>query len=81
MCTHLGRWHVKNIKPTANGDAQEIKIKVRINVNGVILVTSANVVDKKTAKAIEEPSLADNNTGSTENGNSMEEVSQHFHCI
>lgn len=45
---HLtGRWFVKNIKPTANGEAQEVKIKVRINLNGVIQLTSANLVEKK----------------------------------
>lgn len=69
---------MKNIKPTANGEPQEVKIKVRINNNGVILVTSANIVDKKAAKAIEEPTPADNTSGSTENGNTMDtqEVSQ-----
>lgn len=73
-----GRWHVKNIKPTSNGDAQEVKIKVRINNNGVILVTSANLVDKKAAKAVEDGSPGDNTSG-TENGNNMDtqEVSQH----
>lgn len=50
----LGRWYVKNIKPTANGEPQEVKIKVRINGNGVILITSANLVDKK-AKVEEIP--------------------------
>lgn len=77
---NLGRWHVKNIKPT--GEPQEVKIKVRININGVILVTGANLVDKKAAKAIEEPTSVDNNSsGSTENGNNMDtqEVSLHIH--
>lgn len=71
---------MKNIKPTANGEPQEVKIKVRINNNGVILVTSANLVDKKAIKVAEEPTPADNSSGSTENGNNMDtqEVSQ---CI
>lgn len=63
-----GRWHVRNIKPAANGEPQEVKIKVRINNNGVILVTSANLVDKKAIKAEEQ--AADN--GSADNGNKME---------
>lgn len=70
--SNLGRWQVKNVKPTANGEAQEVKIKVRINNNGVILVTSANLVDKKAVKAAEEPTPADNSSGSTENGNNMD---------
>lgn len=43
----IGRWTIKNIKATANGEPQEIKVRVRINPNGVILVTSANLVEKK----------------------------------
>lgn len=61
----LGRWHVKNIKPTASGEAQEVKIKVRINSNGVILITSANVVDKKAVKA-EESAANDNGDNNME---------------
>jgi heat shock protein len=35
------------VKPNANGEAQEVKIKVRINHNGVILISSAQMVEKK----------------------------------
>lgn len=63
-----GRWHVKNIKPTANGEPQEVKIKVRINNNGIILVTSANVVDKKAIKVDEPATPTDNG----DNGNKMD---------
>lgn len=62
---------MKNIKPTANGDSQEVKIKVRINANGVILLTSANLVDKKAIKA--EENVTDN--GAAENQQNAEEVS------
>lgn len=66
-----GRWHVKNIKPTANGEPQEVKIKVRLNANGVILVTSANLVDKKKAEEI----AADNgNAGDANNMDVAQEV-------
>lgn len=71
-----GRWHVKNIKPTPNGEPQEVKVKVRINVNGVILVPSANVVDKK-AK-IEEQSPVDNGTADTNNMDVSQEVRAAF---
>lgn len=66
-----GRWYVKNIKPTATGETQEVKIKVRINSNGVIQLTSANVVDKKP----KEEAPVDNGN----NENSME-VSQEV-CV
>lgn len=46
-----GRWAVKDVKPNANGESQEIKIKVRINNNGVVLISSATMVDKKELEA------------------------------
>lgn len=60
---------MKNIKLTASGESQEVKIKVRINNNGVILVTSANIVDKNAIKT-EEVAAADN--GNADNGNKMD---------
>lgn len=58
-----GRWYVKNIKPTAAGEAQEVKIKVRINAHGVIQLTSANLVEKK----LKEEIPIDNGNGETNN--------------
>lgn len=52
VCLFSGRWFVKNIKPTATGEPQEVKIKVRINANGVICLTSANIVEKKAKEEI-----------------------------
>lgn len=43
----LGYWRVNDVKPTATGDSQEVKIKVRINNNGLVLISSATMVDKK----------------------------------
>ncbi|XP_055626484.1 heat shock 70 kDa protein 4L isoform X2 [Toxorhynchites rutilus septentrionalis] len=43
----IGSFCIKDIKPSANGDAQEVKIKVRINQNGIILVSNATMVEKK----------------------------------
>lgn len=43
----IGSFHIKDIKPNANGDPQEVKIKVRINQNGVVLVSSATMVEKR----------------------------------
>lgn len=43
----IGAFHVKDIKPNANGDPQEVKIKVRINQNGIVLVSSATMVEKR----------------------------------
>lgn len=68
----VGRWSVKNIKPTPTGEPQEIRVKVRINDNGLILVTSASIVEKK-AKEPEPPQPAgDNAAPNSENGNNMD---------
>lgn len=62
---------MKNIKPTPTGEAQEVKIKVRINSNGVIQLTSANVVDKKP----KEETPVDNGNTETNNMEVNQEVS------
>jgi heat shock protein 110kDa len=54
LSSFQGQWHVKDVKPNANGDAQEVKLKVRINTNGIILISSANLVEKNGVD-IEEP--------------------------
>lgn len=43
----IGEWQIKDIKPSPTGEAQEIKVKVRLNNNGILLVASAQMVEKK----------------------------------
>ncbi|KAG4078952.1 hypothetical protein HA402_010904 [Bradysia odoriphaga] len=43
----VGRWHVKDVKPNAAGESQEVKVKVRIDHNGILLISSASMVDKR----------------------------------
>jgi len=45
---------VKDVKPSANGEAQEVKVKVRINHNGLLLVASAQMVEKKEVQDAEQ---------------------------
>lgn len=42
----IGQWIIKGIKPNEANEAQEIKIKVRVNHNGIILISSAQMVEK-----------------------------------
>lgn len=35
------------MKPNAIGESQEIKIKVRVNNHGILLISSATMVEKK----------------------------------
>lgn len=52
---------MKDVKPSASGEAQEVKVKVRINHNGLLLVSSAQMVEKK-----------DGQEGGEQNGNENE---------
>lgn len=38
---------MKDVKPSATGEPQEVRVKVRINHNGLLLVSSAMMVEKK----------------------------------
>lgn len=46
----LGEWKVNDVKPSASGEAQEVKVKVRINHNGILLISSAQMIEKKDAQ-------------------------------
>lgn len=35
------------MKPSPTGEAQEVKVKVRINSNGIVLISNAQMVEKK----------------------------------
>lgn len=43
----IGKWFIKDVKPSEKGDHQEIKVKVRINHHGIVLISSASMVEKK----------------------------------
>lgn len=66
-----GRWYVK-VKPTPTGEPQEVKIKVRINANGVIQITGVNIVDKKAKEEV--PVAVDNGNSDTNNMEVGQEV-------
>ena len=43
---HIGVFEIGDVKPTAEGGSQKVKVKVRINPNGIFGVSSANLVEK-----------------------------------
>lgn len=45
----IGRWYIKDVKPNDKGESQEVKVKVRINPHGIVLISSASLVEKKEA--------------------------------
>ncbi|CAG4940606.1 unnamed protein product [Colias eurytheme] len=45
--TFIGQWNVKDVQPTPEGESQKVKLKVRVNIHGIITVASASLVEKK----------------------------------
>lgn len=80
----IGVWKVKDVKPTERGEGQDVKLKVRINNNGIVLISSATLVEKKEAEEAaaaaeqaaseEKPGDQTNNSGEPADG--QQEVSQ-----
>ncbi|XP_016974344.1 heat shock 70 kDa protein 4 isoform X2 [Drosophila rhopaloa] len=74
----IGVWKVKDVKPTERGEGQDVKLKVRINNNGIVLISSATLVEKKEAEEAaaaaeqaaseEKPGEQANNTGEPTDG-------------
>lgn len=69
---------MKNIKPGPQGEPQEVKIKVRINSNGVIQLTSANLVEKKPK---EEIPIDNGNAENMEVGQEVRTKHYHLCCV
>ncbi|OAD58715.1 Heat shock 70 kDa protein 4L, partial [Eufriesea mexicana] len=45
--THIGTCTIKNVKPTSEGELSKVKIKVRINLNGILTIVSASLIEKR----------------------------------
>lgn len=42
-----GTWIVKDIHPNSEGQAQKVKVKVRINLHGIMTISSASLYESK----------------------------------
>ncbi|ETN61435.1 Hsc70Cb [Anopheles darlingi] len=58
--TFIGSYHVKGIKPGANNEPQEVKVKVRINQDGIITISSAVMYERKESEEPVSPTPAAN---------------------
>lgn len=43
----IGQWQIRGVQPTSEGESQKVKLKVRVNIHGIITVASASLVEKK----------------------------------
>ena len=44
--TKIGHFEIGEVRPLADGGNQKVKVKVRINLHGIFVVSSANYVEK-----------------------------------
>ncbi|XP_065159658.1 heat shock 70 kDa protein 4L isoform X2 [Atheta coriaria] len=51
---HIGVWTIKDVKPSPDGKEQKVKVKARINLHGIMAISSAQMYESK-----EEPMEAD----------------------
>ncbi|XP_033213436.1 97 kDa heat shock protein [Belonocnema kinseyi] len=45
--TEIGVFYIKNVKPTLEGESSKVKVKVRVNLNGILTIASASLVEKR----------------------------------
>ncbi|CAB3402024.1 unnamed protein product [Caenorhabditis bovis] len=58
---HLGSWQVSNVKPAPEGGPRKVKVKVRVNPNGIFSVCSATMYETQIVEeAPAEPMEVDN---------------------
>ena len=46
MDPHIGNFEVGDVKPLEDGSNQKVKVKIRINLHGIFVVSSANYSEK-----------------------------------
>ncbi|KAJ9601801.1 hypothetical protein L9F63_000029, partial [Diploptera punctata] len=61
---YIGQFIVKDVKPSAEGDSLKVKVKVRINLHGILTISSATLLWKQNLK---NQNLNGSNQNATEN--------------
>lgn len=64
----IGQFMVKGVKPDAEGQNQKVKVKARININGIFSIVGATLVEKQ-EKGSEEPEESMDISNGTNNSN------------
>jgi len=53
--TKIGRFMINNVVPAADGDSSKVKVKVRLNANGIIAVNQASLYERQQVTEDEQP--------------------------
>lgn len=74
----IGKWFIKDVKANERGEHQEVKVKVRINHHGLVLISSASLVDKKEEETANAGAAGEQNSApsSEEKGNAGDQQQQ-----
>ena len=46
VCIFLGRFSINDVVPNKEGESSKIKVKVRLNIHGILNVVNASLVEK-----------------------------------
>lgn len=76
----ISQFHIQGVKPGAQGEAQKVKVKVRLNLHGVFQVVSATMMEKQgssqsTSEVTSETANAENESMETETSTENQESS------
>ncbi|KAK5643268.1 hypothetical protein RI129_007113 [Pyrocoelia pectoralis] len=56
---NIGMWTVRDIQPTPDGKSQKVKVKARVNLHGIMNISSASLIENKESP---EPEAAEEQT-------------------
>ncbi|GLH02084.1 Heat shock protein 68 [Gryllus bimaculatus] len=76
---YIGQFIIKDVKPTPEGESQKVKIKVRVNIHGILTVSQATLMEKKEPgdqEMEESPEAMETDQKATGNGESSAESQQ-----
>ncbi|KAK7794683.1 hypothetical protein R5R35_008015 [Gryllus longicercus] len=76
---YIGQFIIKDVKPTPEGDSQKVKLKVRVNIHGILTVSQATLMEKKEPgdqEMEESPEAMETDQKATGNGESSAESQQ-----
>ncbi|CAH2000462.1 unnamed protein product [Acanthoscelides obtectus] len=51
----IGKWVIKDIRPNADGKPQKVKVKARVNLHGIMTISSASLFEAKETPEPETP--------------------------
>ncbi|XP_044748143.1 heat shock 70 kDa protein 4 isoform X2 [Coccinella septempunctata] len=52
---NIGTWIIKDVRPNSEGKAQKVKVKVRLNLHGIMSISSASMYEAKSTAEPETP--------------------------